>query len=44
MLLAPFLQFPELGTKFDVRGMEVPMEDRSTFVDLRETVEEYVRD
>lgn len=41
-LLAPFIQFPELGTEFDVRGMEVPMDDRSTFADLTETVTEYV--
>ena len=30
-LVAPFLQFPEQGTIFEVRGMEVPMDDRSTF-------------
>ena len=37
-MVAPFLQFPELGTIFEVRGMQVPMDDRSTFQQLRDTV------
>lgn len=41
-LLAPFLQFPELGRTFDVRGMNVDMSDRSTFEELRETVIQYI--
>jgi len=41
-LVAPFLQFPELGTIFEVRGMEVPMDDRSTFQQLRDTVVEHL--
>jgi pimeloyl-ACP methyl ester carboxylesterase len=42
--LAPFLQFPELDTIFDVRCMSVAMEDRSTFEELKESVLEYLRD
>ena len=41
-LVAPFLQFPELGTIFEVRGMQVPMDDRSTFQQLRDTVIEHL--
>ena len=41
-LIAPFLQFPELGTIFDVHGMNVPMEDRSTFEELRIKVIQYI--
>jgi len=41
-LVAPFLQFPELGTVFDVRGMLVEMSDRSTFAELVEGVLEYL--
>jgi pimeloyl-ACP methyl ester carboxylesterase len=37
-LLSPFLQFPELGTTFEVQGMIVPMEDRSTLDNLRDMV------
>ena len=37
-LLSPFLQFPELGTEFDIIGMEVEMSDRSTYQDLRQLV------
>jgi pimeloyl-ACP methyl ester carboxylesterase len=40
--LCPFLQFPELGTVFDVRCMSVGMSDRSTFDDLKETVINYL--
>ena len=41
-LVAPFLQFPELGTVFEVRGMQVPMDDRSTFQQLRDIVTEHL--
>ena len=41
-LVAPFLQFPELGTVFEVRGMQVPMDDRSTFQQLRDIVIEHL--
>ena len=41
-LVAPFLQFPELGTIFEVRGMQVPMDDRSTFQQLRDSVIEHL--
>jgi hypothetical protein len=41
--LSPFLQLPELGTVFDVRCMVVPMEDRSTFLELRDAVMAYLR-
>ena len=37
-LLAPFLQLPELGTEFDVKGITVSMEDRSSVDELRELV------
>ncbi len=37
-LLSPFLQFPELGTVFEVQGMTVDMEDRSTLDELRDKV------
>ena len=36
--MAPFLQFPELGTIFEVRGVMIPMDDRSTFQELCDTV------
>jgi pimeloyl-ACP methyl ester carboxylesterase len=32
--VAPFLQFPELGTEFEVWGMTIPMEDRSSIDNL----------
>jgi len=41
-LLAPFLQFPKLSTSFDVRGMSVDMEDRSTFQELSDMVLNYI--
>ena len=41
-LVAPFLQFPELGSIFEVRGMQVPMDDRSTFQQLRDAVIEHL--
>lgn len=43
-LVAPFLQLPELGTTFDVRGMKVRNDDRSTVSDLRERVLRYLKD
>jgi pimeloyl-ACP methyl ester carboxylesterase len=41
-LLAPFLQFPELGTEFDVWGMTVSMEDRSSVETLCNSVLEFI--
>jgi hypothetical protein len=41
--LSPFLQFPELGTVFDVRCMVVPIEDRSTFLEVKDAVLTYLR-
>jgi pimeloyl-ACP methyl ester carboxylesterase len=41
-LLAPFLQFPELGTEFDVWGMSVTMEDRSSVETLCENVIQFI--
>jgi len=37
-LLSPFLQFPELGTSFNVRGLKVPVDDRSSFESLASLV------
>lgn len=42
-LLAPFLQFPELSTEFDVRGMTVSMSDRSSIEDLLEYVIDFIK-
>jgi pimeloyl-ACP methyl ester carboxylesterase len=42
-LLAPFLQFPELSTEFDVRGMTVSMSDRSSVQNLRDYVLDFLR-
>ncbi|KAL3800830.1 hypothetical protein HJC23_001667 [Cyclotella cryptica] len=41
-ILAPFIQFPSLGESFDVRGMRVGMEDRSTFDELKSIVLDYL--
>jgi len=41
-LLAPFLQFPELSTEFDVKGLTVGMSDRSTVKDLKEIVLDFI--
>ena len=41
-LLAPFLQFPELGTEFEVWGMSVSMEDRSTVKNLCDQVVQFI--
>jgi len=40
--LSPFLQFPELGTAFDVRCMTVAVDDRSTYEALKRKVLEYL--
>ena len=42
--LSPFLQFPELGTIFDVRCMTVATRDRSTYTDLKESVISYLEE
>eukprot|EP00980_Cylindrotheca_fusiformis_P004822 scaffold1034_cov127-Cylindrotheca_fusiformis.AAC.3 len=36
--ICPFIQFPELGTEFDIRCMTVGMDDRSTFKELIDNV------
>jgi pimeloyl-ACP methyl ester carboxylesterase len=41
-LLAPFLQFPELGTEFDVWGLTMEMDDRSTFEELKNHVLKFI--
>lgn len=41
-ILAPFLQFPSLGEEFDVRAMRIDNADRSTFVELKERIVEYL--
>jgi pimeloyl-ACP methyl ester carboxylesterase len=40
--VAPFLQFPELSTVFDVRCMTVGMSDRSTFEELKDNVIDFI--
>lgn len=40
--ICPFMQFPELGTEFEVWCMTVGMKDRSTFVELRQHVLDFV--
>ena len=42
-LLSPFIQFPEMSTSFDVCGLRIDMEDRSTFDDLSNAVCDFVR-
>mmetsp|Transcript_10145 Transcript_10145/g.15083 ORF Transcript_10145/g.15083 Transcript_10145/m.15083 type:complete len:525 (-) Transcript_10145:98-1672(-) len=42
--VAPFLQYPELSTIFDVRCMRVSMSDRSTFEDLRDGIFQYLEE
>jgi len=42
--LSPFLQFPELHTLFDVRCMEISIEDRSTFDELKDCVMKFIRE
>ena len=41
-LVAPFLQFPELGTEFEVCGMSVDMDDRSSVEDLCNLVIDFI--
>ena len=41
-ILAPFLQFPSLGEEFDVRALKIDNADRSTFVELKERIVEYL--
>jgi pimeloyl-ACP methyl ester carboxylesterase len=41
-LVAPFLQFPELGTEFEVWGMSISMEDRSSVTKLCNYVVDFV--
>ncbi|GAX13821.1 hypothetical protein FisN_30Lh116 [Fistulifera solaris] len=41
--LCPFLQFPELGTIFDVRCMTISTSDRSSFAQLTECVVRYIQ-
>jgi pimeloyl-ACP methyl ester carboxylesterase len=41
-ILAPFIQFPSLGESFDVRGMKIGMDNRSTFDELKTTVLNYL--
>ena len=36
--MAPFLQMPELSTTFDVQCLTMSMQDRSTYLDLKENV------
>jgi pimeloyl-ACP methyl ester carboxylesterase len=40
--ICPFIQFPELGTDFDVRCMTVGMKDRSTYDELKQGVLDYI--
>jgi len=42
--LSAFIQYPELDTIFDVRCMEVPTSDRSTYDDLKSLVLSYIGD
>ena len=42
-LVAPFLQFPELSTSFDVLGLSVGVDDRSTFDDLASAMCDFIR-
>ena len=37
-LLSPFLQFPALSEEFDVRGLEIAMDDRSSLEELKSMV------
>ena len=40
--IAPFLQFPELSTIFDVRCLTMGMDDRSTFQELKQDVIDFI--
>lgn len=41
-LISPFIQFPELSTSFNVWGLEIGMDDRSSFEDLVATIVTFV--
>jgi pimeloyl-ACP methyl ester carboxylesterase len=41
-LIAPFIQFPELSTSFNVWGLEVDADDRSSFEDLVAAIVSFV--
>lgn len=40
--ICPFIQFPELGTDFDVRCMTVGMKDRSSYDEMKQGVLDYI--
>ena len=40
--ICPFIQFPELGTDFDVRCMTVGMKDRSSYDEIKQGVLNYI--
>lgn len=41
--ICPFIQFPELGTEFEVWCMTIGMEDRSTYEELKTMVLDFVK-
>ncbi len=41
--ICPFIQFPELGTEFEVWCMTIGMEDRSTYNELKNIVLDFVK-
>jgi len=41
--ICPFIQFPELGTEFELWCMTVGMNDRSTFTELKDFVLDFLR-
>jgi len=41
--ICPFIQFPELGTEFEVWCMTIGMEDRSTYNELKSIVLDFVK-
>ena len=42
--ICPFIQFPELGTEFEVWCMTVAMDDRSTFEELKQNVLDFIQE
>ena len=40
--ICPFIQFPELGTEFEIWCMTVGMSDRSTFAELKASVLDFI--
>ena len=40
--ICPFIQFPELGTEFEVWCMTIAMEDRSTYGELKAVVLDFL--